>query len=32
LTALQPKLLDLWGLPPDLYQRLTLHFPEPPPF
>jgi transposase len=31
LTALQQKLLDLWGLPPDLYQRLTLHFPEPPP-
>lgn len=30
-TALQEKLLDLWGLPPDLYQRLTLHFPEPPP-
>jgi len=31
LTALQQKLLELWGLPPDLYQRLTLHFPEPPP-
>jgi transposase len=31
LTALQQKLLDLWGLPPDLYQRLTLHFPKPPP-
>jgi transposase len=31
LTALQLKLLDLWGLPPDLYQRLSLHFPEPPP-
>ncbi len=31
LTALQEKLLDLWGLPPDLYHRLTLHFPEPPP-
>jgi transposase len=31
LTALQQKLLELWELPPDLYQRLTLHFPEPPP-
>jgi transposase len=31
LTALQQKLLDLWGLPPDLYLRLTLHFHEPPP-
>ena len=31
LTALHIKLLDLWDLPPDLYQRLTLHFPEPPP-
>jgi transposase len=31
LTALQQKLLELWALPPDLYQRLTLHFPEPPP-
>lgn len=31
LTALQQKLLDLWGLPPDLYHRLTLHLPEPPP-
>jgi transposase len=31
LTDLQQKLLDLWDLPPDLYQRLTLHFPEPPP-
>jgi transposase len=30
LTALQQKLLDLWELPPDLYHRLTLHFPEPP--
>src|SRR5215208_499745 len=29
LTALQQKLLSLWGLPPDLYQRLTLHSPEP---
>ena len=31
LTALQQKLLDLWELPPALYHRLTLHFPEPPP-
>jgi transposase len=31
LTALQKKLLELWELPPDLYHRLTLHFPEPPP-
>jgi transposase len=31
LTALQKTLLDLWELPPDLYNRLTLHFPEPPP-
>jgi|1186.fasta_scaffold26759_1 transposase len=31
LTALQQKLLDLWELPADLYLRLTLHFPEPPP-
>ena len=31
LTALQQKLLKLWGLPPDLYHRLTLHLPKPPP-
>ena len=31
LKTLQQKLLDLWELPPDLYLRLTLHFPEPPP-
>jgi transposase len=31
LTALQRRLLELWELPPDLYHRLTLHFPEPPP-
>jgi transposase len=31
LTALQERLLDLWELPPDLYHRLTLHIPEPPP-
>jgi transposase len=33
LTALQEKLLLLWELPADLYQRLTaLLFPKPPPF
>jgi transposase len=31
LSALQQQLLDLWELPPDLYQRLTQHFPKPPP-
>jgi len=31
LSPLQQKLLTLWELPPNLYQRLTLHFPEPPP-
>src|SRR5262245_32322435 len=31
LTALQQKLLELWGLPPDLFLRLALHFSEPPP-
>jgi transposase len=31
LNALQQTLLDLWELPPNLYQRLKLHFPEPPP-
>ena len=31
LSDLQQELLDLWGLPSDLYQHLTLHFPEPPP-
>jgi hypothetical protein len=30
LTALQHRLLGLWGLPPELYHRLTLPFPEPP--
>jgi hypothetical protein len=29
LTDLQKKLLDLWGLAPDLYSRLTLHSPIP---
>lgn len=30
LNALQQQLLDLWELPPNLYQRLTLHLPKPP--
>jgi transposase len=29
LTALQQRLLALWGLPPDLYQRIPLQFPKP---
>ena len=31
LTGLQQTLLALWGLPPDLYQRLTIQIPETPP-
>ena len=31
LSELQKHLLSLWELPPDLYHRLTLHFPVPPP-
>src|SRR5262245_3074841 len=31
LTPLQQSLLPLWDLPSDLYLRLTLHFPDPPP-
>src|SRR5262249_13604816 len=31
LTALQQKLLELWGLPPDLFLRLALRSSEPPP-
>lgn len=31
LSPLHQKLLDLWELPPDLYFRLSLHFPKPPP-
>jgi transposase len=31
LNALQQRLLDLWELPHDLYHRLTLHSPKPPP-
>ena len=31
LSGIQQRLLDLWDLPPDLYEKLTLHFPIPPP-
>lgn len=31
LTPLQEKLLVLWDLPPDLFHRLTLDCPQPPP-
>src|SRR5262249_31743387 len=31
LTPLQQSLLALWDLPSELYLRLTLHFPDPPP-
>ena len=31
LTSLQKQLLELWALPADLYHRLSLHFPKPPP-
>lgn len=31
LTPLQQTLLRLWDLPPDLYLRLSTHFPKPPP-
>jgi transposase len=31
LTPVQKRLLELWDLPADLYQNLTLHFAEPPP-
>src|SRR4029077_9077208 len=30
LTAVQIRLLELWGLPPDLYQRVARRFPVPP--
>jgi transposase len=30
LTAVQTRLLDLWGLPPDLYERVARGFPLPP--
>lgn len=31
LTPVQKRLLDLWGLPPDLYDRVARGFPKPPP-
>jgi transposase len=31
LSRVQRRLLDLWDLPPDLYENVTLHFPKPPP-
>ena len=31
LTALQQRLLELWDLPKDLYEQLTLRFSKPPP-
>jgi transposase len=31
LTGIQQRLLDLWDLPPDLYENIPLHFPKPPP-
>lgn len=31
LTPLQNRLLQLWGLPPDLFLLLALHCPQPPP-
>src|SRR3954451_15561985 len=31
LTEVQIRLLDLWGLPPDLYEKLARGFPRPPP-
>ena len=31
LTEVQERLLDLWGLPPDLYERVARGFPRPPP-
>jgi transposase len=30
LTQVQKRLLDLWGLPPDLYDKLASAFPRPP--
>jgi transposase len=30
LTAVQQRLLELWGLPPDLYENVTRRFPKPP--
>jgi transposase len=31
LSGVQQRLLGLWNLPPDLYEKVTLHFPKPPP-
>jgi transposase len=31
LTAVQQRLLELWGLPPGLYDQVTRGFPKPPP-
>ncbi len=31
LTQVQERLLDLWGLPPDLYDQVARGFPKPPP-
>jgi transposase len=31
LTDLQKRLLELWDLPPDLYEKVARGFPEPPP-
>jgi transposase len=31
LSAVQQRLLDLWDLPPHLYEDVLLHFPKPPP-
>ena len=30
LTEVQQRLLELWELPPDLYENVVLGFPEPP--
>ena len=30
LTEVQQRLLDLWGLPPDLYEKVARAFPKPP--
>ena len=31
LTKVQQRLLQLWELPPDLYEKVTRGFPKPPP-
>jgi hypothetical protein len=31
LTEVQERLLKLWGLPPDLYEKVARGFPRPPP-